>query len=222
MNSFQTQHANRVAALAEQYRQQGFRVSVPADMESVPFLLNGYIPDILAEKPNENILIEVKGRSSPSSISRLRDVTEIVKQHPGWRFLFVNTEPDSADDYLAQEPLSWDTIANRATQAKRLQEAGEPEASILLSWSALEALLRRHAERMGLPLAHASVPALLDYLYSEADLSYEHFEQAKQLLTSRNQLAHGFILAEAPQQASQLQGLLADLSNEWLPTREAA
>jgi hypothetical protein len=222
MNSFQTQHDTKVAALAEQYRQQGFSVTAPADMESVPFNLNGYVPDILAKKGEECVLIEVKGRSTPSSISRLRDVAETVKKQAGWRFLFVNTEADSTDDYLAQEPLSWDNIASRATKARRLQEAGESEASILLSWSALEALLRRHAESMDLPLAHASVLALLDYLYSEADLSYEHFEQAKQLLTGRNQLAHGFTLPEAPKQASQLQDLLADLSNEWLPTREAA
>lgn len=222
MNPFQTQHDDKVAALAEQYRLQGFSVSVPADAESIPFDLNGYVPDILARKGTEYVLIEVKSVAAPASISRLRDVAEIVKQHAGWRFLFVNTSPDSAGNYLAQEPLPWDSIASRANQARRLHEAGEPEASILLSWSALEALLRRHAESMDLPLAHASVLALLDYLYSEADLSYEHFEQAKQLLAGRNQLAHGFTLPEAPKQAAQLQVLLADLSNEWLPTRKAA
>lgn len=111
---------------------------------------------------------------------------------------------------------------SRVALAKHLRETGEAEAAILLFWSALEALLRRHAQSVELPLENLSVLALLDYLYSDADLSFEHFDQARKLLTGRNQLAHGFLLAEAPQQAVQLQGLIDDLANEWLPTREAA
>lgn len=213
---------NRVSTLAAEYRRQEYQVQIDPEPATIPFSLGTYRPDILAEKGDDHVLIEVKSYSAPASISRLRDVTEIVKQHTGWRFLFVNVGPDSADAYLAQEPLSWDNIASRATQARRLHEAGESEASILLSWSALEALLRRHAESIDLPLAHASVLALLDYLYSEADLSYEHFEQAKRLLTGRNQLAHGFPIQEASQQATQLQKLVSELANDWLPLRSAA
>jgi len=104
----------------------------------------------------------------------------------------------------------------------RLREAGDAEAAILLFWSALEALLRRHAESLDLPLEQLSVRALLDYLYSDADLSYEHFDQAKKLLSGRNQVAHGFFLPEASQQARQLQSLIDELSDEWLLMRNVA
>jgi hypothetical protein len=152
----------------------------------------------------------------------LQDLTATVKQHPGWRLLVVNFS--SGDDLagIQQGPISWTSIVQRIERAKRLRELGEPEAAILLLWSAFEALLRRHAESQGLPLEHASVRALLDYLYSEADLSYEHFEQAKSLLSSRNQLAHGFPLPEAPQQAIHLQQLIDELSDGWLPVRNVA
>ena len=213
---------SKVAALAAQYQEQGYAVQREPAPDCIPFSLGNYRPDLLAEKAGEHLLIEVKNRLTPVSIGRLRDIAELVNQQPGWRFLFVNAGPDSEDDHLPQEPLSWSSIASRIAQAKRLHQTGDSEAAILLLWSALEALLRRHAESMDLPLAHLSALALLDYLYSEADLSFEHFDQAKKLLAGRNQLAHGFPLSEAPQQAIQLQGLIDDLSRDWLPAREAA
>ncbi|HEX8328366.1 MAG TPA: hypothetical protein VF629_12550 [Hymenobacter sp.] len=213
---------SQVAALAAQYRQQGYTVLLEPAPDKLPFNLGSYRPDLLVKKGDEHLLIEVKNRHTPVSISRLREVAELVNQQAGWRFLFVNTGPDAEDGHLPQSPISWTSIVQRIAQAKHLRESGEPEAAILLLWSAFEALLRRHAESLDLPLEQASVRALLDYLYSEADLSYEHFEQAKKLLVSRNQLAHGFPLPEAAQQAAQLQSLVDDLSNEWRPTREAA
>ncbi len=222
MNSSQRQHDIQVIALAEKYKQQGYTVSIPADMESVPFDLYGYVPDLLAEKEGQHLLIVANNTKQPVSISRLREVAELVNRQAGWRFLFVNTGPDTEAGPLPQSPISWASIVQRIAQAKHLGESGESEAAILLLWSAFEALLRRHAESMDLPLEQSSVWALLDYLYSEADLSYEHFEQAKKLLSGRNQLAHGFPLPEAPQQATQLQKLIDELSGEWLPVRNVA
>lgn len=224
MNYSQRQHDSQVAALADRYKQQGYHVSVPADMESVPFDLNGYIPDLLAEKNGQHLLILANNTKQPISISRLRDLMETIKQQPvpGWRLLLVNYSVESETDGLPLEPITWDSIVQRVAQAKRLREAGEAEAAILLFWSALEALLRRHAESVDLPLEHLSVRALLDYLYSDADLSYEYFDQAKKLLSSRNRLAHGFPVSEIHQQATQLQTLIDNLSSEWLPNRAAA
>lgn len=222
MTPAQRQHETQVAALAANYRQQGYAVSVPADRERVPFDLHGYRPDLLAEKETEHLLVLANSANAPLSIGRLQELTATVKQHPGWRLLLVNLSPGSEVAGIPQAPIPWSNIRERIDQAKQLREAGAAEAAILLFWSALEALLRRHAESVSLPLEHASVRALLDYLYSEADLSYEHFDQAKQLLAGRNRLAHGFPLPDAPQHAVQLQELINDLSNSWAPLHNAA
>lgn len=224
MNPAHRQHDIQVAALADSYRQQGYSVTAPPDMESVPFDLNGFRPDLLAEKEGQHLLILANNTQQPISIGRLRELTETIRQQPtpGWRLLLINYSPESAAGGLPQEPISWNTIVQRISQAKKLREAGEVEAAILLFWSALEALLRRHAESLGFPLEQLSVRALLDYLYSDADLSYEHFDQAKMLLSGRNKVAHGFPLPEASQQASHLQNLIDELSDEWLPMRNVA
>ncbi|MFD1468654.1 hypothetical protein ACFQ48_10500 [Hymenobacter caeli] len=224
MNPSQRQHDIQVAALAESYRQQGYAVTAPPDMESVPFDLNGFRPDLLAEKQGQHLLILANNTQQPISIGRLRELSETIKQQPtpGWRLLLINYSPESVAGGLLQDPISWDNIIQRTGQAKKLREAGEAEAAILLFWSALEALLRRHAESLGFPLEQLSVRALLDYLYSDADLSYEHFDQAKMLLSGRNKVAHGFTLPEASQQANLLQNLIDELSGEWLPMRNVA
>ena len=224
MNPARRQHDIQVATLAENYRPQGYAVTVPPDRESVPFDLNGVRPDLLAEKEDEHLLILANNTQQPISISRLRELMETIKQQPvpGWRLLLVNYSAETVTGGLPQDPISWSTIVQRINQAKKLRESGEAEAAILLFWSALEALLRRHAESLGFPLEQLSVRALLDYLYSDADLSYEHFDQAKMLLSGRNKVAHGFPLPEAPQHASRLQNLIDELSDEWLPIRNVA
>ena len=224
MNPHQSRHEKEVATLAAAYEKQGYTVHLRPDVAQIPADLNGYHPDLLAEKADEHLLVMAKSSRDqmPISISRLQSLVENVKRVPGWKFLLVNYSPDYEAASLIQAPLSWSDINSRVDLAKQLRESGEAEAAILLFWPALEALLRRHAESVDLPLESLSVVALLDYLYSDADLSYEHFEQAKRLLTGRNQLAHGFPLPEANQQAVQLQRLVDDLSNEWIPTRTAA
>ena len=224
MNPYQSQHEQEVATLAATYEKQGYTVRLRPNVEQIPLDLNGYYPDLLAEKEDEHLLIMAKSSRDPMpiSISRLQSLVENVKRLPGWKFLLVNYSPEYEAASMLHIPLSWSDINSRVGLAKQLRESGEAEAAILLFWPALEALLRRHAESVELPLKNLSVVALLDYLYSDADLSYEHFEQARKLLAGRNQLAHGFPLPEASQQAIQLQRLVDDLSNEWIPTRTAA
>jgi hypothetical protein len=69
MTPAQRQHEIQVAALAADYRQQGYTVSVPADRESVPFDLHGYLPDVLAEKDAEHLLVLL--RHFPLAVCRI-------------------------------------------------------------------------------------------------------------------------------------------------------
>lgn len=207
-------HAARVATLAAEYAANGYAVQLAPT--ALPFDLGGYVPDLLAEKDGEHLLIEVKDAAVPVSFSRFREVVETVRQVPGWRFLLVaNPASEVTVLGLPPEPLAWPDIASRIQQAKRLHDAGESEAAILVFWSALEALLRRHAESIDLPIERLPVTALVDYLYSEAELSFEQFDRAKALMTGRNRLTHGFPLPEAQQNAAQLQGLIDELTNDW-------
>ncbi|RZK52359.1 MAG: hypothetical protein EOO59_13790, partial [Hymenobacter sp.] len=106
MSPAQRQHEHQVAALAASYAQAGYAVAVRPDPASIPFDLNGYQPDLLATKGEENLLLLVNAGGAVS-IGRLHDLAETVKQQPGWRLLVVNHSPEHAVAGIPQEPLPW-------------------------------------------------------------------------------------------------------------------
>lgn len=221
MNDSEQQYNAKVAALAVEYERNGYTVQ-RQPRAPLPFDLGSYRPDLLAEKGDEHLVIEVKSSQAPISLSYFRDLVETIRQQPGWRFLLVIDSPTQDAASLLREPLSWQGITDRLAHAEHLQELGESEAATLIFWTALEGLLRRYAESIGLPLGHLPVTALLNYLYSEAELSFEQFDKAKKLMASRNQLAHGFQTQGAAQYASELQELIKELADNWWPTQRAA
>lgn len=216
--------AVKVQELARSYEAQGFAVKTAPATGDIPFDLGGYRPDLLAEKEGQHLIVEVKKAGVPLSVDRLQTLAEIIRQHAGWRLLLVPTDEEGPSQPLsnASELVSWQAVAERAGRADHLLRLGETDAAFLMLWSALEAMLRRHAEQVGLPIGRLSTAALLNYLYSQGELSYEQFEQALAALQVRNQLVHGFEAAEATQEARPLHTLVAHLLHEWTYTQNAA
>lgn len=105
MSPSQNPHNAQVATLAAEYEKQGYRVQIRPDIEQIPLDLNGYYPDLLAEKASEHLLILANNIRQPISISRLQSLVENVKRAPDWRFLLVNYSPEYDAASLAQAPL---------------------------------------------------------------------------------------------------------------------
>ncbi|RZK87751.1 MAG: hypothetical protein EOO62_38715, partial [Hymenobacter sp.] len=78
-----------LAELVRTYQQRGYQVyREPSEAAAhIPFDLGGYRPDLLVEKGDEHLLIEVRSEQSPFSIDRFQNLTLMVRQHPGWRLL---------------------------------------------------------------------------------------------------------------------------------------
>lgn len=216
--------AAKVQELARNYETQGFAVKMTPTAGDIPFDLSGYRPDLLVEKEGQHIIIEVKKAGVPLSVDRLQALAETIRQHAGWRLLLVPTDEEgpALPPSNTNELVSWQAVAERAKRADRLLQLGESDAAFLMLWSAFEAMLRRHAEQVGLPIERLSTAALLDYLYSQGELAYEQFEQARAALHVRNRLVHGFEATEATQEARPLHTLVASLLQEWTYTQNAA
>ena len=216
--------AAKVQELVRSYKAQGFAVKTEPAAEDIPFDLGGYQPDLLAEKEGQHLIVEVKKAGVPLSVDRLQSLAEIIRQHAGWRLLLVPTDEEGPSQPLSNvgELVSWQAVAERAKRADHLLQLGETDAAFLILWSAFEAMLRRHAEQVSLPIERLSTSALLNYLYSQGELSYEQFQQALAALQVRNRLAHGFEASEATQEARPLHTLVANLLHEWTYTQNAA
>ena len=224
MNTDPGSKGTKVQELARSYQAQGFVVKAAPTADDIPFDLGGYRPDLLAEKEGQHLIVEVKKAGVPLSVGRLQALAETIRQHAGWRLILVAADHPTTGELpdSAAELISWPVLLDRADRAKHLLSLGELDAAFLMLWSTLEPLLRRHAEQIGLPIERLPTAALLNYLYSQGELSFEQFEQALAALRVRNRLVHGFEATEAAQGARPLHTLVTDLLHEWTYTRHAA
>lgn len=210
--------------VAEKYRQQGFEVFVEPGIEVLPFDLGRYSPDLLVKKSeNEGYIIEIKGSAGQTSIEQYREVSEIISQHAGWRFLLITGEDSllNGNNIKAEELLSWEQIFRRKEQADRLISFGENEGAFLSLWLILEAMMRKQAEELSIPIERFPTKSLINHLYSQGELSIEQFDKAKSLMNVRNRLVHGFQTAELSGTVRQLQKLVNELFSLWSPPKQS-
>jgi REase_AHJR-like len=204
--------------VAENYRQQGFEVVVEPQAKQLPFDLSGYRPDLIVTKPTgENYLIEIKDSATQMPIERYRDIAETVAQHPGWSFLLVTGDDVATDEAVknSKDLLTWVQIMQRQAQAEKLLSLDENEAAFLLLWGGLEAMLRRHAMRVHIPIEKFPTPSLIKHLYSQGELSLEQFDEIMKLNAARNLFIHGYQTTNLAEPANRLQALVNDLLNLW-------
>jgi hypothetical protein len=217
MTATEQQIRDKVRELAEQYAAQGYRVSVEPAAEAIPFDLGNYQPDLIVEKDDRHFFVEVTGPGDRVAVERYRDLAEEVGRHEGWRFLLVTMNdvesrslPGTADELATSREVS-----ERVARADRLLNEGDFDAAILLMGSALEAMLRHHAESVALPLERLPTRSILNHLYSQGELSMTQFDRAMAADRLRNRLAHGFQATQLDKAARDLRSLIDELSIEW-------
>ncbi|MEG4331113.1 hypothetical protein QUB40_04040 [Microcoleus sp. AT9_A2] len=212
-------HDKSVSQIAEKYRQEGYTVLVDPEPEDIPFDLGTYRPNLIVKKNEaEGYIIEFKRSARQTSIDRLKEIAEIVSENIGWRFLLI-TEEDALLKENAKEVnlLSWQQIFSRKTQGERLISLGENEGAFLSLWGTIEALLRKRAEEVTIPIERFPTVSLIKHMYSQGELSIEEYDQAMLLLSVRNRFIHGFEAPEANESVSELLALVNELISLWAP-----
>ena len=81
MNLALREHDKATRSLAKQLEDEGYAVIIEPSPEQMPFTLGGYIPDLLATKKNDNLVIEIKPRNTPNLVSRYREVADMIQTH---------------------------------------------------------------------------------------------------------------------------------------------
>ena len=212
-------HDKSVSKIAEKYRQAGYTVLVDPEPEDIPFDLGTYRPNLIVKKNEaEGYIIEFNGSGRQTSIDRLKEIAEIVSENTGWRFLLI-TEEDALlkDNSYEVNLLSWQQIFSRKSQSERLISLGENEGAFLLLWVIIEALLRRRAEEVSIPIEKFPTLSLIKHIYSQGELSIQEYDRAMLLLSVRNRFIHGFQTPEINESVSELLALVNELISLWAP-----
>jgi hypothetical protein len=185
--------AETLRRVAEEYRARGYTVHIEPQDELLPPFLSGLRPDLVAQKPGDNVVVEVKHGHGRAYGERLRPIAERVAAQPGWRFTLV-VEPERGEPNLAAgfaPPIGLEEIRDRLRRARELARGSQHDAAFLLAWTSLEAALRRIAERAVLPIGTFSLSALIRELQSSGEIDASQYERAMEALGTRNALVHG-------------------------------
>jgi uncharacterized protein YutE (UPF0331/DUF86 family) len=183
----------KLLQLAEEYRDKGYSVSLHPSSKELPDFLKNYRPELIAHREGESVIVEVKSRISlPTSAQSLRDLAQVVEQHPGWRFELVMTNPEE----VVYETQTGNSLQKPEIEA-RLQVAEEltkqyPESALLYAWSVAEATLRLVTEHEGLSFQRTDSAYLIKQLATEGVISRLDYHVLTNSLSFRNAVAHGF------------------------------
>lgn len=134
-----------VQRLARKYREEGYAVLTDEEAAQVlPDTLRGFVPDLVASKGKEHILVEVRTKGESEDRERIVKLAEAVRQQPNWHLQVHLFEPDRRLSRIAMEPELIETYRRSALQ---LFESGQTVPALLLMWSVFEAASARAPSR---------------------------------------------------------------------------
>jgi len=210
--------------VAKKYKEEGYNIIFEPRVYDMPFNLGSYRPDLIAFKPGfDSYLIEVKKGISNISVDQFREIASSTDQNPGWHFLLVTGDDVPVNELEIQNPgpfLSTEQVILEINKGEKILSFGEKEAAFFIFWRSLEAILRRRAEDLDIPIEHFPTLPLIKHLYSQGELSIKHFDELNKLISTRNQITHGLQVNDLDIAVNDLRALLKDLLAEWLPEKK--
>ncbi|MEB3163893.1 MAG: hypothetical protein VKK80_11735 [Prochlorothrix sp.] len=186
-------HQQKIDEIAQKLQEQGYEVILEPEVSLLPFDLGSYRPDILAFGQQGGVIVEVKGEAQNFSVDRLHEIAKIVSSHAGWQF-WLATAQDLTDSSRPQTPTdlpTWEDLNRQLLTVTDLLEQDLLEPSLLYLWSIVEAILRKRAIFLKLPLAKLGTRPLINHLYSQGEISLEEFDILQLVQPQRNRVAHG-------------------------------
>ncbi len=188
-NSNLTKEENRLRHIAEQYKQRGYKVIISPPPQQLPGFLSRFSPDLVAEGPDDSVVVEIKSPGKTRGIAYWEELSKVVQQHPRWRLeLVVN----ASSKRNLPENLNKELIKQRLLEGRRLAEEGMLAASLLITWSALEAAMRLAGKSHELDLPDPRPGTVISRLYTGGALEREEYDFLLDCLRIRDTVAHGF------------------------------
>ena len=188
-----------VDQIANRYRKDGFRVYLAPDANSRPKFLGDIVPDLIAKKGDQRVVLEVKELTSDKKKSQLGKIASLVENEPGWRLELVLYEEE---DDLPKDPLypSPKSIRAAIQDANEIYKQGHTAAAMMLACSAFEAAAKRAIAKVEDRYAYKLPPNdLVKRLVFHGFLTEGELEVAHKAIIRRNQIVHGRLKRPVPE-----------------------
>lgn len=183
----------RIREIVKDYDNQGYEVHMNPSPSLLPNFLKGYKPDILAKKENDNVIVEVKTRNDRMNLQRFESLAKEIDKRKDWRFEMVFTnQKEKGLEPTYQNVLSELEINNRILEINRLVELNSYEASFLLSWSTIEAVLRNQLRNEKFDTNRKTTMSVMKTMFSLGLINQHDYKTLQKSNVYRNNLIHGF------------------------------
>jgi hypothetical protein len=181
--------------VAQQYRNEGYDVTLLPKGDHLPAFAAGFRVDLLATRRDENVLVRVlRTRSELQADPEVPRQADVTNQHAGWRYDVVILYHDDPVRRAGGGEPTVEQIQEMLDEAERVAPCAAYRAAFVLAWAALEAVLRRLARPAGLGGDSDTQPAvLMRELYVNGHLSHEDFVHLDQLRQLRAAIIHGLV-----------------------------
>jgi glycerol-3-phosphate cytidylyltransferase-like family protein len=178
----------RLTNVAEKYRQLGYKVTISPPSKNLPRFLSKFRPDIVAEGPEESVVVEVTPSVKTRSAAYWKELSRVVQEHPRWRLELIT----DASKHRMHQPMNKELARKRLLEGQRLAEQGMLAASLLITWSAVEAAMRLAAKENEIDLPDQRPAVLISRLYTDGVLERQEYDFLVDAFGVRNAVAHGF------------------------------
>jgi hypothetical protein len=176
---------------ADRYRAEGYEVTEKPARDVLPPGLKSYQPDFIAVRGDEKVAVEVKRGPTLASEQQLRDIAEVFRATPGWRFDLVVVGDDDQAGVRPPPVLTKSGYLARLKTADLIaSSAKDYSAAMLLLWTVTEAALRRLLQRSG-DNPRLLGTRLVKAAYSRGLIDASEFRSLESLARIRNAVVHG-------------------------------
>ena len=177
-------------AVAQEYLGKGYEVLREVQLDFFPDLR----ADLIVLKGDEKRVVEVKAASSLRKDPRIHKLSNAVQSRPGWDFVLVLVgEPEKLVSPDGAAPFEREDILLRTAEAKRVLEAGFPEAATLLAWSASESAVRLLLREEGVAINRITNSGYtIGRAFTEGAISWDDSHYLEEVEKYRNSIIHGF------------------------------
>jgi len=170
-----------IGELVAEYEQAGYDVELVPPQHRLPVFLEGFYPDFVATRGSEKVVVDIRSAVKVRPVNYWREAANAVRQHQteGWKFKYsVDLQPSETFDGISLED-----IVAQLGEAEKLESEGRFSSSLLITWAALELVMRWAVDANRVKVPDYTPARLISNLYSDGVLDRGEYDLLVKYLT---------------------------------------
>ena len=173
--------------LRPRFEELGYEFTAQPDGSLLPGFLDGYVPDAIATRADDRVVIEIKG-SHASGSDKILALRRRFEGQTDWRLTVIYGSDDVSQDMIIPMP-EIEAVRNRSSEVRAMVESGYVHAALVMAFSLLESTLHLvtssdggRPKKPGTVLQELAMNGLIDRPFED---------RLRSLIDVRNGIVHG-------------------------------